>query len=158
MSRIKTVQHIRKPLFVDAVRVTKDNLADVAAWCQGGVCSEGADYIKAPGTEYVHVRVHNPKYPRQTRAFVGDWILYTDRGYKVYTNKAFRASFDEAASGTEEQTTPEFPREEGDTIVIGPQCFAALDGSVLNWRGVNYVPQSESDDITLMGGEVVKAA
>jgi hypothetical protein len=35
----------------------------------------------------------------------------------------------------------EYPREEGDVIVIGPGCFAARDRSVLNWDGVNYVPQ-----------------
>ena len=31
-----------------------------------------------------------------------------------------------------------FPYAEGDTIVIGPQCFADTDGTVINWRGVNY--------------------
>lgn len=28
-----------------------------------------------------------------------------------------------------------------DLIDIGPECFAASDGSVLSWRGQNYVPQ-----------------
>lgn len=36
----------------------------------------------------------------------------------------------------------EYPREEGDFIIIGPECFATKDGSVLNWKGVNYVPQN----------------
>lgn len=31
----------------------------------------------------------------------------------------------------------------GPTTIIGPQCFAMPDGSVLNWRGVNYVPQPD---------------
>jgi hypothetical protein len=26
-------------------------------------------------------------------------------------------------------------------IVIGPECFASLDGEVISWRGRNYVPQ-----------------
>jgi hypothetical protein len=30
-----------------------------------------------------------------------------------------------------------------DTIPIGPECFAAEDGSVICWRGRNYVPQEE---------------
>jgi len=34
-----------------------------------------------------------------------------------------------------------YPYTEGDFIVIGPECFAAKDGSVLSWRGENYVPQ-----------------
>jgi hypothetical protein len=36
-----------------------------------------------------------------------------------------------------------YPRDEGDVTIIGPECFAAKDGSVLNWRGVNYVPQPD---------------
>lgn len=36
---------------------------------------------------------------------------------------------------------PEYPYDEGDVTVIGPRCFANRDGSVLNWGGVNYVPQ-----------------
>ncbi len=36
-----------------------------------------------------------------------------------------------------------YPYIEGDHIIIGPECFAAKDGSVLNWRGVNYTPQIE---------------
>jgi hypothetical protein len=27
-----------------------------------------------------------------------------------------------------------------EVIPIGPECFAAKDGSVLCWQGVNYVP------------------
>lgn len=34
-----------------------------------------------------------------------------------------------------------YPRDEGDVVVIGPECFAAKDGSMLCWRGVNYVRQ-----------------
>jgi hypothetical protein len=42
-----------------------------------------------------------------------------------------------------EHSTNEDPRQDGDVIPIGPGCFAVLDGSVLNWRGVNYVPQDD---------------
>lgn len=43
----------------------------------------------------------------------------------------------------DEQKT--YPYEEGDTIVLGPEIFAAKDGSVLNWKGQNYVPQKEKN-------------
>ena len=102
MSRIATVQYIRKPLYVDAVRVTAANLDDIATWCQGEVAQDEVPG-KGTGKKYVKVRVHNPINPRQTKAFVGDWLLYTERGYKVYTNKAFHESFDEVAPATEEQ-------------------------------------------------------
>lgn len=90
---VETVKYIRKPLFVDAVRVTANNFDKISVWCQGEVL---LDEVPGKGItkKFIKVRVHNPKNVRQTKAFVGDWILYTERGYKVYTNKAFHASFD----------------------------------------------------------------
>lgn len=97
---IVTERFIRKPLYVDAVHITTENFGDVAKWCQGEVRTNNGDEPVSddninPGATYIHVRVHNPKNTRQTKAYVGDWILYTERGYKVYTQKAFRNSFDE---------------------------------------------------------------
>jgi hypothetical protein len=96
---IETQQFIRKPLFVEAVQVSAENFVEVCEWCQGEVrTSNGDEPVSDPGINpsatYIRVRVHNPKNTRQTKAFVGDWILYTERGYKVYTQKAFKASFD----------------------------------------------------------------
>jgi len=143
--RVTTTQYLRKALYVDAVRVTADNFDEVADWCQGDIKQD--DGPGGNGKKYIRIRAHNPKGPRQTKAFVGDWVLYHERGYKVYTNKAFLASFDEAA-------LVDLPREEGDTIVIGPECFVAKDGSVLCWKGTNYVPQERPGDI-IMGSEEV---
>lgn len=96
-----TTRFIRKPLYVDAVRVTAENFKEVAEWCQGDITED-----------YIRVRVHNPKTPRQTRAYIGDWILYTDRGYKVYMEKAFKNSFDEVEEDVpnpDQLTTEEAP-------------------------------------------------
>jgi len=95
-----TKRYIRKPLYVDAVQVTEENFATVARWCFGEVCNIDETPVNKelgyqPSKQYIHVRVHNPKNTRQTKAFVGDWILYTERGYKVYTTKAFLANFEE---------------------------------------------------------------
>lgn len=87
---IATQKYIRKPLYVDAVRLTRENFDEIAAWCQGEILQEEAPSRK----RYIKIRVHNPKNARQTKAFVGDWLLYTERGYKVYTNKAFQSAFD----------------------------------------------------------------
>lgn len=97
---IVTQKCIRKPLYVDAVRITGDNFDEIVVWCQGEVQQDEVPG-KGTGKKYIKVRVHNPKNPRQTKAFVGDWLLYTERGYKVYTNKAFNASFDEALPPTQ---------------------------------------------------------
>jgi trehalose-6-phosphatase len=94
-----TQKYVRKPLYVAAVQVTKSNFEDLAKWCQGEIRNiDESPVNKAldvdPDKQYIHVRVHNPKNPRQTKAHVGDWILYTERGYKVYTEKAFKSNFD----------------------------------------------------------------
>ncbi len=89
-----TAKYVRKPLYVDAVQVTEENFADIARWCFGEI-SNIDDSPRDPTSEieptkqYIYVRVHNPKNPRQTKAFVGDWILYTERGYKFTRQRLF---------------------------------------------------------------------
>jgi hypothetical protein len=39
----------------------------------------------------------------------------------------------------------EYPHENGDVIVLGPQVFVSRDEAVLNWKGRNYVSQAERD-------------
>ena len=94
-----TDKYVRKPLYVDAVQVTEQNFMDIARWCFGEVGNIDETPVThetevEPSKQFIHVRVHNPKNSRQTKAFVGDWILYTERGYKVYTTKAFQANLD----------------------------------------------------------------
>ena len=42
----------------------------------------------------------------------------------------------------------------GDTQDIGPECFASADGSVICWKGENYVRQS---DLQALKGRVEEA-
>lgn len=95
---IATKKYVRKPLVVEAIQVTSQNFEEVAKWCQGEIVSnngtEAPEKIN-PGDQHIRVRVHNPLKPRQTQAYVGDWILYTEKGYKIYTPKAFTSSFTE---------------------------------------------------------------
>jgi hypothetical protein len=111
---IATEKYIRKPLYVDAIRVTPENFDEVVAWCQG---EAQVEEIPSSGTtkKYIKIRVHNPKNPRQTKAFIGDWVLYTERGYKVYTTKAFRAAFDKVDDEGKAKPKPrdETPRPKG---------------------------------------------
>lgn len=105
MGTVVATKYVRKPLYVDAVQVTEDNFEDVARWCMGDITrNDGADnptYQGEPKAHHIRIRVHNPQSQRQTKAFVGDWILYTDRGYKIYTEKAFKDNFDQV--GTDPQ-------------------------------------------------------
>lgn len=36
-----------------------------------------------------------------------------------------------------------YPHFDGDVTVIGPQAFLSADGTVINYRGVNYRRESE---------------
>lgn len=102
---IKTSKYVRRPLYVDAVQITKANFLELAAWCMGEIrTNEGEVLIENPWPEstngvnpadcHIRIRVHDPKNFRQTKGFVGDWILYSKMGYRVYNPKSFRASFD----------------------------------------------------------------
>lgn len=86
---VETQKFVRKPLYVQAVRVTEQNFEELADWCQGDIETEG-------NKKFIRVRVHHPKFPKQTQAFIGDWLLWHESGYKIYTDRAFRASFDVA--------------------------------------------------------------
>jgi hypothetical protein len=99
MGTVVTTKYVRKPLYVSAVQVTEENFAEIRQWCMGEIQNkDGSDLPDGaeidPKTQMIRIRVHNPQSQRQTKAFVGDWILYTDRGYKIYTDKAFKDNFD----------------------------------------------------------------
>jgi hypothetical protein len=101
---ITPIRYVRKPIFVDAVKITEQNFVEAAKWCHGQIRTQAEELLvdqnlddpKIPRTCFIHVRVQSPKHIRQTRAYVGDWLLYADLGgYKIYTQKAFDSSFDE---------------------------------------------------------------
>lgn len=99
---VKTEKYVRKPFFVDAAQVTPENIAAVAEWAAGEViCDADGDHVK--------VRVHRPLNERQTKAFVGDWILYAGTGFKVYTNKAFAGCFERFVEVVELPQAEELP-------------------------------------------------
>lgn len=92
---IEIYKYGRKPFSVGAVQVSADNIHEVAKWCGGRVQTvkdEGA--ASALATPYIKVKVKRPLSARQTKAFVGDWVLQAGTGFKVYTDPAFQKSFD----------------------------------------------------------------
>lgn len=138
---VTTKQFMKKPLYVEAIRITRRNFPEVVEWCEGRVRTERADAPQNANKKFIKIEAHNPINSRQTKAFIGDWVLKTERGFKVYTHVSFVQSFDETA---ELEGQRAYPYEEGDFVIIGPECFSAKDESVLSWKGTNYVPQ-ESD-------------
>jgi len=98
---IRVKRYARHPLFVNAIQVTARNMAEVAEWCGGMI--ESDRNAKA----YIKVDVIKPTNPRQGQAYVGEYILKTDTGIKVYGVKAFEKTFLEASETPEEKLLTE---------------------------------------------------
>jgi hypothetical protein len=91
---IVTETYTRKPFEIDAVRITNENMEDVAEWC-GGVIQETDS-----GKRYIKVDVIRPLNDKQTRGFAGDWALKVKTSFKLYTHKAFMHCFDKGSIET----------------------------------------------------------
>lgn len=87
---IKTVRYERIPFEVDAIRITDNNFHDVARWCGGNVITILEDGVEK---KCIKVRVRRRINIRQTRGFVGDWILRSNGGFMVYLDAAFSDCF-----------------------------------------------------------------
>ena len=104
----------RKPFDVEAVQVTNENMKEVSKWCKGSIKN-------APGTDgnegrFILVKVHNAANDRHKQAFPGDWIFYSrTTGHKVYSDRAFRGSFDQKPSDTDPKIVDALEEERTDT-------------------------------------------
>lgn len=112
---INPIKYKRKTFEVEAVQVTAQNLQEAAKWCGGDVRFE--DNNLEIDSAYIKVKVRRPLSEKQTRAAVGDWILLSESGYKVYTSRAFESSFVEATdveqpAGNVFENQPEDDKEE----------------------------------------------
>lgn len=84
-----TQTYQRKPLTVEAVQVTEANLYEVAKWCEGDVRTHNVTNKK-----FIQVDVLHPLNPKQTKATVGEWVLKSDQGYKIYSDAAFKKGWE----------------------------------------------------------------
>ena len=96
-TKMETAKFVRKPFEVEAVQVTAENIEEVAAWCFGTVEHSGDNTLK--DDRYISVRVQHPISARQTKAFIGDWVLYSGKGFKCYNPNAFKKNFVPAEEG-----------------------------------------------------------
>lgn len=96
---VQTNTYVRKPFEVEAVEVTETNMEAITEWCNGQLVSP------PNGKAFIKVHVARALNERQTKAYPGDWVLYAGTGFKVYTEKAFRKTFEPVHGIT--QTTDE---------------------------------------------------
>ena len=78
----------RKPFFVEAVQVTEENIEAIAEWCKGRL-TPIKDEGDGSNARFIKVNVKNPMTARQTKAFVGDWVLRSGDSFKVYKHESF---------------------------------------------------------------------
>lgn len=81
-------KYARRSFEIEAVRVTKDNMLEIMKWCDGSVFT-GDD----KDDMYIKVSTQG-RTERQTRAYVGDWVLKMGKSFKIYTDKSFRKCFE----------------------------------------------------------------
>lgn len=93
-------QYTKKPFHVEAVKVTAENMAEVAKWCGGEIIKAplpgvGQRVASATLVECIKTPVLRPINDRQTKAFVDDFVVRAGTGFKVYTSVAFEKTFQE---------------------------------------------------------------
>lgn len=106
---LKIFKAVHKPLYVDGVQVTDDNMTEVARWCSGTI---HVDDSRTPAANYIKVDVAHPMTDRQTQAFAGDYVLRVGTSFKVFTPKAYTRSFLEVSEepcGDNKQTPDGMP-------------------------------------------------
>lgn len=92
---MKIEKYIRKPFPVNAVRITRDNIEEVAKWCGGKVeVWKGRARGKIVEKPFIKMDVSHAISTRQTEGRIGDWILERDGEFKSYTDAAFQRIFE----------------------------------------------------------------
>jgi hypothetical protein len=100
---VSTERFMHRP--VDAIRITDENIEQVAAWCQGEVKiyrqHRGSDGIKPEdfGKRYIELAVSHPTGRRRAKAFSGDWLVSVKASFKVYNHRAFESTFKDFPHG-----------------------------------------------------------
>lgn len=85
---IKTATYIRKPLLVEGVQVSANNMVEVADWCGGEITSTPSKRA------FIKLQIKPSPMTRQSMAFAGDWVLKSDMGFKIYSKRAFERTFE----------------------------------------------------------------
>lgn len=94
---IVTTTFERKTFRVQAVRVTQENMGELAEWCGGAVVN--ADRHPDDVTQYIEVETTRMSGSK-SHAWVGDWIarLSADHCFRIYRDKSFLEVFQEVSS------------------------------------------------------------
>jgi hypothetical protein len=101
-------QFVKKSYLVDAVRVTVENIDELASQYDGVVKDATIDGMHAPGSKkYIELVVKRWGLNKKTMAFVGDWIaILGGENIRVYQHRMFKSSFAPAQKDKREALSP----------------------------------------------------
>lgn len=87
--KLEWKHYARIPFYVDGIQVTEENMEALAEFSRGDIRTD------KDGRKYIKVPVQKPLGERQTMAYVGDHLLYSATGFKIFTDFAFNKNFEE---------------------------------------------------------------
>lgn len=88
----------RNSFDAECVRVTEENIQDVAEWCDGSITRLMTQYPK----KYIRFNVVQYNEHREAKAFIGDWVILVKGEFKHYRDESFHRAYSQKV----------FPREE----------------------------------------------
>lgn len=81
---MQTTTFVRKPFIVEAIEITKENIADLAEFI-------GDLEHKDDGTPYI--QVDKAKVPNMYRVYLGFWMTKMDNNIRCYSRRVFKDQF-----------------------------------------------------------------
>lgn len=91
---LNPVTYQRRTFIVDVVKVTIENMQEVADWCKGRILTEDDPNAPEYGQNYIKVDVTGRVEEYQTKAWVGTYVLRQRNKFKVYKENAFHVAFE----------------------------------------------------------------
>lgn len=91
---VVALKFVRKSFPVDAVRVSHKNIHELAGILGATVAKTLDDHQRL----YICLDKIKTSNARQTKAYIGDWVVVAENGIKVYRDKSFRRVFEQAKS------------------------------------------------------------
>lgn len=98
---LSPVKFVRKPTYVHAIQITAENIADITRWSGGDLRGTEEDSEH----RFIKIKAFRPVNDRQSKGFVGDWMVLSGNNFKVYTSKAFDKLYTETPETSEKDWT-----------------------------------------------------
>jgi hypothetical protein len=84
------LRYVRKNANIEAARVNLAELSKIRDWCDGSILASDASE-NAGRSLFIEIKLPRQlRAKKRSRAYVGDWIVKDDEGFKVYSDDEFR--------------------------------------------------------------------